>query len=99
MIFVGRVSINPLDFVMGNLGQKQWLVLSLVPRVILSMAVGAALSISGATLQGVSRNPLVGPEILGVSAGAGFGAAFSILFFEGIISVQIFAFIFGLVAV
>jgi len=101
MIFVGRVSINPLDLIIGNLSQKQWIVLSLVriPRVILSMSVGAALSISGATLQGVSRNPLVGPEILGVSAGAGFGAAFSILCFEGIVSIQVFAFMFGLVAV
>ncbi len=63
------------------------------------MFVGAALSISGATLQGVSRNPLVGPEILGVSAGAGFGAALAIVFFDNGVTIQALAFLFGLVAV
>jgi iron complex transport system permease protein len=101
MVFIGRVSVNPIDALTENLSQKEWIILSLIriPRVIVSMSVGAALSISGATLQGVSRNPLVGPEILGVSAGAGFGAAVALLFFEGVVSVQIFAFIFGLAAV
>jgi iron complex transport system permease protein len=101
MVCIGRVSINPLDILTSNLNQKEWIIIALIriPRVILSMCVGAALSISGATLQGVSRNPLVGPEILGVSAGAGFGAALALLYFENFVSVQLFAFMFGLSAV
>ncbi|MCW4033916.1 MAG: iron ABC transporter permease [Candidatus Bathyarchaeota archaeon] len=101
MIFFGRVSLNPIEVLTGTLSQKQLIILTLVriPRVIISMCVGAALSVSGVSLQGVSRNPLVGPEILGVSAGAGFGAACAILFFEGVVPVQVFAFTFGLTAV
>jgi iron complex transport system permease protein len=101
MVCIGRVFINPVDIFTNGLNQKEWVILALVriPRIILAMGVGAALSISGATLQGVSRNPLVGPEILGVSSGAGFGAALALIFFEGIIPVQVLAFVFGLSAV
>lgn len=45
-----------------------------LPRVLLAMAVGAALSASGAALQSVLRNPLADPYILGLSGGAGLGA-------------------------
>ncbi len=72
-----------------------------MPRVLIAMSVGAALSISGATLQGTARNPLVGPEILGVSSGAAFGAALAIVFLDsaGPVFIQVSAFLFGLVAV
>jgi iron complex transport system permease protein len=63
------------------------------------MIVGAALSISGASFQGIFRNPLVSPDILGVSAGAGFGAALAILFSQGSLIIQIMAFLTGLTAV
>ncbi len=49
------------------------------PRVIMSAVVGAALAISGATLQGIFRNPLADPGLIGVTAGAGLGAAFWIV--------------------
>lgn len=49
-----------------------------LPRVVTSLLVGMALAISGATLQGVLRNPLVDPYILGLSSGAAFGAALAI---------------------
>lgn len=49
------------------------------PRVILSAIVGAVLAISGATLQGIFRNPLADPGLIGVTAGAGLGAAFWIV--------------------
>lgn len=55
-------------------------ILSRGPRVMLSMLVGGGLALSGAVLQGVFRNPLVGPQILGVSSGAAFGGALAILF-------------------
>ena len=44
------------------------------PRVVLAALAGAALAITGAALQGVFRNPLVSPEVLGISQGAAFGA-------------------------
>ena len=50
-----------------------------MPRIIVAMLVGAGLSAAGAAYQGVFKNPLVSPDLLGVSAAAGFGAALSIL--------------------
>jgi iron complex transport system permease protein len=70
-----------------------------LPRLLAGLLVGAGLSVAGAAFQGLFRNPLVSPHILGVSAGAGFGAAVAILFFGNIILVQILSFIFGLAAV
>jgi len=70
-----------------------------VPRLMAGLLVGAGLSISGAAFQGLFRNPLVSPHILGVSSGAGFGAAVAILFFGQILAVQVCSFLFGLIAV
>jgi iron complex transport system permease protein len=70
-----------------------------LPRLLAGMLVGAGLSVSGAAFQGLFRNPLVSPHILGVSAGAGLGAALAILFFGNIYMVQVLSFVFGLVAV
>jgi iron complex transport system permease protein len=70
-----------------------------LPRLLAGLLIGAGLSMAGAAFQGLFRNPLVSPHILGVSAGAGFGAALAILFFGQIVMVQTFSFAFGLVAV
>ncbi|MDO9540073.1 MAG: iron ABC transporter permease [Methanocalculus sp.] len=70
-----------------------------VPRIILAISVGGALAIAGAVFQGVFRNPLVEPYILGVSSGAAFGAALGIVFPHIFFSIQISAFIFGALAV
>jgi len=70
-----------------------------LPRVLAGLLIGAGLSISGAAFQGLFRNPLVSPHILGVSAGAGFGAALAILYFGNIAMVQLLSFLFGLIAV
>jgi len=51
-----------------------------LPRVLLGIAVGGALSLSGILLQGVYRNPLVEPYTLGISGGASLGVAFAIVF-------------------
>ncbi len=71
-----------------------------LPRVLTAMLVGAALATSGATLQGLFRNPLVSPGILGVSSGAGLGASLAILLvgFQAWV-VQFSAFLFGMGAV
>jgi iron complex transport system permease protein len=70
-----------------------------LPRLLAGLLIGAGLSISGASFQGLFRNPLVSPHILGVSAGAGFGAALGILFFGNVLMIQVLSFIFGLFAV
>ncbi len=70
-----------------------------LPRTILSMLIGAALAVSGATYQGLFRNPLVSPDVLGVSSGAGFGAVLGILL-SGISSTtSLYAFGLGIISV
>lgn len=71
-----------------------------LPRVLMVALVGAALSVSGTVFQGLFRNPLVSPDILGVSSGASFGAGLAILIFGGsVFSIQVSAFVWGLLAV
>lgn len=69
------------------------------PRILSALLIGACLSVSGAVYQGMFRNPLVSPDILGVSAGASMGAALSIYLGLPYWSIQIFAFLFGILAV
>ena len=51
-----------------------------LPRAVLALEVGAALGLAGAVLQGVTRNPLAEPGLLGVSAGAALGAVIAVYF-------------------
>lgn len=69
------------------------------PRVLAAMSVGAALAVAGAAFQGLFRNPLVSPDILGASAGAALGAVLGIFFSLGIVGIQAAAFVGGLIAV
>jgi iron complex transport system permease protein len=69
------------------------------PRIAAALLVGAALSASGATYQGLFRNPLVSPDILGVAAGASLGAALGIYWALPFVLVQASAFAGGLLAV
>ncbi|MGC6248629.1 FecCD family ABC transporter permease [Bisgaard Taxon 45] len=70
-----------------------------LPRIFAAILVGGALAIAGVTYQGIFRNPLVSPDILGVSNGACVGAAIAILLGTNIFSIQVFAFLGGLCAV
>ncbi|MCJ2041993.1 iron ABC transporter permease [Methylobacterium sp. J-059] len=70
-----------------------------LPRVAAALVVGAALSSAGATYQGLFRNPLVSPDILGVSAGAGLGAVLGITLALPVLAIQGLAFAGGLGAV
>jgi len=112
-LFLGRLLIDPLT-VIKILAQnllfipieQTWtdtaetVVMRIrMPRAIMAGAVGAGLSISGAAFQGMFHNPLVSPFILGVSSGAGFGAALAIVLDGSLVMVQICAFFFGIVAV
>ncbi|WP_010304951.1 FecCD family ABC transporter permease [Kurthia senegalensis] len=69
------------------------------PRIILALLIGGGLAMAGASFQGMFGNPLVSPDILGVSAGAGFGASIGILFFGQGIEAQLIALVFGLLAI
>ncbi|MCL2021169.1 MAG: iron ABC transporter permease [Betaproteobacteria bacterium] len=69
------------------------------PRIFLAILVGGALSVSGASYQTLFKNPMVSPTILGVSAGASFGAALAMLHNETWWQIQFYAFFFGLIAV
>jgi iron complex transport system permease protein len=70
-----------------------------LPRVLCAALVGASLSVSGASFQAVFRNPLVSPSLLGVQAGAAFGAALGMLCSADWWAIQLLAFGTGLVAV
>lgn len=110
-ICIGRYSVSP-DEVLKSLvtaitgidtgvdSQTFKVVMSLrVPRAIQGLLVGASLAVSGACFQSLFRNPLVSSGMLGVSNGAGFGAALSILLFNSMIMTSIFSFAFGILAV
>ena len=70
-----------------------------LPRVLAALAIGAALAAAGATYQGLFRNPLVSPDILGVSTGASLGAVLGIYFSLSVLMIQGLAFVGGLLAV
>ena len=70
-----------------------------LPRILSALFIGASLSVAGATYQGMFRNPLVSPDILGVSSGASLGAAFAILNGASNWMIQLSAFAGGVAAV
>lgn len=70
-----------------------------LPRLVAGMLIGAGLSMAGGAYQGMFRNPLVSPDILGASAGAGFGAALGIMLSKSVVATQLLALGFGLAAV
>jgi len=69
------------------------------PRVVAAVLVGSALAVAGTAFQGLFRNPLVSPDILGASSGAALGAVIGIFFSLDIIGIEALAFAGGLVAV
>jgi len=109
-LFLGAYGVTPLMvlkillnemfpvFNIGDIPEKAIVVDIRLPRVLLAGIVGACLSGSGLTLQGIFRNPLVDPFILGISAGAAFGCAITIGFLS-YLPIQFMAFIFGIMAV
>lgn len=110
-LFIGRYGISVADgfkillsSIFSNLAEgldkETAIIIQLrLPRALLAMLVGASLSISGATLQGVFRNPLVSPSILGVVAGSAFGATLHIILFGITPTLPLFAFPFGMIAI
>lgn len=87
----GEYPIAPLDVVRAILGLEtgnddHQLVVRLfrLPRIVLAVLVGGALAVSGAILQGVTRNPLADPGILGVSSGAAVAAVALLVYFQDV---------------
>lgn len=70
-----------------------------LPRVLAALLIGGGLSIAGASYQGIFRNALVSPDILGASSGAALGSALGLLLNLSILWVQLLAFAFGMCAV
>jgi iron complex transport system permease protein len=108
---IGRYPISPVNVVKILMShilplQHTWpdilntIVIQIrLPRILAAMLVGASLALAGTSFQGLFRNPLVSPDILGVSSGAGFGAAVAILLSGNTVAIQIAAFISALAAV
>jgi iron complex transport system permease protein len=90
--------LAPLE-VSWSLPEQRVVELVRLPRVLATCLAGAGLAIAGASLQGVFRNPLVGPQIIGVSSGAAFGGALAILLFGSVAITVAFAFAGGLLAI
>lgn len=90
---LGSYSFPVLSILMGNTSEIETTIFSeiRVPRVILAAIVGASLSVSGACLQGLFRNPLADPGLIGVSAGAALGASTIIVFGSSLTSAFIFS--------
>ncbi|KKO54214.1 FecCD family ABC transporter permease [Paenibacillus sp. DMB20] len=83
---IGRYSISPaevLQTLLGNGSKKQNIVLYdlRLPRMIIAVLMGAGLAVSGAVLQGISRNGLSDPGILGISSGAGLAVLLFVSFY------------------
>ena len=76
LVLAGALALGVMIGPAGNWGTADWNIIWNVrmPRVVLAGVVGAMLSLAGASYQGVFRNPLVDPYLLGVAAGAGLGA-------------------------
>ncbi|CCK79120.1 FecCD family ABC transporter permease [Desulfobacula toluolica] len=109
----GRVTIKICDLTaifsnlyngrdsVGDLIPKELVFLWIrLPRCIMAVLVGSSLAVSGAVYQALFRNPLVSPDILGVSAGCTFGAALGLILpFDSFSLVHILSFGFGILAV
>ncbi len=84
-LFCGRYGLAPMSVIKAVFGLAERnmdsnIVLSVrMPRIILTLLVGAGLAVSGAAFQGVFQNPLVSPDVLSVSSGAAFGAVLGIM--------------------
>lgn len=103
-VLIGPYGLSPGQVVLALLGQgdpqAQIVVWHIrLPRVGAALLVGAALAAAGATYQALFRNPLVSPDILGVSAGAGLGAVAGIFLSLPVAAIQGAAFVGGMAAV
>jgi len=86
-IGLGSTFISPLSVIRSLLGlgdsSNDMIIFNLrMPRIVIAVMVGSALAVSGALLQGVVRNPLTSPDVIGISSGASLGTIVFILYFS-----------------
>lgn len=99
---IGPYRLSPFQVASGLIGlgtdgaARHVLVEIRLPRVLAALLVGAALAAAGAAYQSLFRNPLVSPDILGVSTGAGLGAVLGILLGLPVFAIQMLGFAGGL---
>lgn len=96
---IGRYDISVIDLVLGrtvDTAVSKVLINIRLPRIVLSVLVGGALSVAGCSFQTVFHNPMASPDILGASSGACFGAALAILLNMPHAMIILFSFVFGL---
>ncbi|AKB33568.1 Vitamin B12 ABC transporter, permease component BtuC [Methanosarcina siciliae HI350] len=110
-VYIGRYTITPGQLIMAVAGKIANVDYTLpdtadtilfkvrLPRIIAAILIGANLATAGAAYQGMFKNPMVSPDILGASHGAGFGAAVAILLSSGTAGIQMSSLLFGLGAV
>lgn len=108
---MGRYPVNPVNVIKILLGQvfpleQSWediyetvVIQVRVPRILAALAVGGSLAVAGASYQGLFRNPMVSPDLLGASAGASVGACAMMLFNQTGAMVTAGAFVMGIIAV
>ncbi|KMT21793.1 FecCD family ABC transporter permease [Clostridium cylindrosporum] len=108
---IGKYPINPIELIKVLLSpivpitptwkpEVETIIFQVrLPRVIAAVLIGSALSAAGAAYQGLFRNPMVSPDVLGASAGAGFGAALGIFCSFSYFGISISSFLFGILTV
>ena len=101
---VAKILVNKIT--LGSIFQQTWppfhetIVIDVrLPRVILGVLVGSALATAGCAMQGLFKNPMASPYILGVASGAAFGAALGLVLGVSLYSLPLTAFIFASLAV
>ncbi|MEB7435152.1 FecCD family ABC transporter permease [Staphylococcus pasteuri] len=79
---VGSVIVNPIEAIQGIFTQDNFILNEYrIPRTLLGLIIGCSLAISGAVIQGVVRNPLASPDVIGISKGASLAAVIIIMLF------------------
>lgn len=96
---LGRYSMPWSELLHMDTTSINVLVTMRLPRIAAAVIIGAALSGAGCAFQGIFKNPMVSPDLLGASSGASFGAALGILLSLGTVGIEVLAFIVGIAAV
>ena len=79
---MGSVIVNPIEAIQGIFTQDNFILNEYrIPRTLLGLIIGCSLAISGAVIQGVVRNPLASPDVIGISKGASLAAVIIIMLF------------------
>jgi iron complex transport system permease protein len=96
-LLLGSVSISPSDILLALQGKSSSAYNQIIldfrfPKALTAIVAGAALSVSGLQMQTIFRNPLSGPDVMGISSGASLGVAIMVLGFSSFFSASLFSF-------